>query len=86
MVTSSLPIAWTIVAFARSREIDVVDPALAGITLSLLAVIGDDARFPQWREQLAVAVTGCLVRASAASDKPPMYQLARARIKDTHST
>ena len=81
LLASSLPpILWSVVEFARHRRVDALSMmVLAGIVLSLLAVIGGGgAKFLQLRENLVTGVIALVFLGSAAIGKPLIYQLARA--------
>lgn len=82
MAASAPPIAWTIAEFARHRKLDALSIlVLTGIALSLLAFLGGGGvRALQLREQLVMAAIGLVFLASAAINRPLIYQLARARI------
>jgi hypothetical protein len=83
MAASSPPVIWSILEFARNRRVDAVSViVLAGIALSLLAVLGGgSARFLQLREALVAGLVGVGFLASAAIGKPLIYFLARARAR-----
>ncbi len=83
IASSAPPIAWSLFEFARKRRIDAVSMlVLAGIALSLLALIGGGgARFLQLREKLVTALIGFIFLGSAAIGRPLIYQLARASMR-----
>jgi hypothetical protein len=61
--------------------------ALAGIALPLLAFFGGGGvTFLRLRERLVTAVIGLIFLGSAASGRPLMYQLARARVRTRASS
>lgn len=80
LASSAPPIAWSLIEFARRRRIDALSIlVLAGIGLSLLAVVGGgSARFLQLREALVTGAIGAIFLGSAAIGRPLIYQLARA--------
>ncbi|HEX4159200.1 MAG TPA: VC0807 family protein [Rhizomicrobium sp.] len=80
IASSSPPILWSIVEFARHRRIDVLSIfVLLGIVLSLLAFFGGgSAKFLQLREKLVTAFFAALFLGSAAIGRPLIYELARA--------
>ena len=80
LLSSAPPIAWSLAEFARHRRVDALSMmVLAGIVLSLLAVIGGGgAKFLQLRENLVTGVIALVFLGSAAIGKPLIYQLARA--------
>ena len=80
LLSSVPPIVWSLVEFARHRRVDALSMmVLAGIVLSLLAVIGGGgAKFLQLRENLVTGVIALVFLGSAAIGKPLIYQLARA--------
>jgi hypothetical protein len=80
MASSVPPMLWSLAEFIGRRRIDALSMlVLAGITLSLLAMLGGgSARFLQLRENLVSALIGLLFLGSAAIGRPLIYQLARA--------
>lgn len=81
LLASSLPpIAWSLVEFARHRRVDALSVlVLAGIALSLLAMIGGGGvQFLQLREKLVTGVIGLAFVGSALIGKPLIYELALA--------
>ncbi|MGN6820418.1 MAG: VC0807 family protein [Sphingomonas sp.] len=83
LLSSAPPVAWSLVEFARHRRADALSMmVLAGIGLSLLAVIGGGgAKFLQLRENLVTGVIALVFLGSAAIGKPLIYQLARASMR-----
>lgn len=82
MASSVPPMLWAIVEFIRRRQLDAVSAmVLAGIALSLLAMIGSgSARFLQLRENLVTALIGLVFLGSVVIRRPVIYYLARAGI------
>lgn len=83
MASSGPPMLWAIVEFIRRRQLDAVSAlVLAGIALSLLAMIGSgSARFLQLRENLVTALIGLMFLGSVVVRRPLIYYLARAGIE-----
>jgi hypothetical protein len=84
LIAASAPsMLWSIIEFARKRRVDALSIlALAGIALSLLAMLGGGGvKFLQLRERLVTAVIGLVFLGSAAIGRPLIYQLARARVR-----
>jgi intracellular septation protein A len=83
LASSAPPIAWSLVEFARHRRVDALSVlVVAGIVLSLLAVIGGGgAKFLQLRENLVTGIIGLAFLGSALIGKPLIYQLARASMR-----
>ncbi len=80
LLSSAPPIVWSLIEFARHRRLDALSMmVLAGIALSLLAVIGGGgAKFLQLRENLVTGVIALVFLGSALIGKPLIYELARA--------
>ena len=80
IASSTPPILWSLVEFARSRRVDALSLlVLLGIGLSLLAYLGGGSvRLLQLREKLVTIVVGLVFLGSAAIGKPLMYELIRA--------
>ncbi|QDZ09100.1 hypothetical protein FPZ24_07685 [Sphingomonas panacisoli] len=81
LIASSVPpILWSLVEFARHRRVDAVSIlVLAGIVLSLLAMVGGGGvKFLQLREKLVTGVIGLVFLGSALIGRPLIYELARA--------
>jgi hypothetical protein len=78
--SSAPPVLWSVIEFLRARRIDAISMlVLAGIALSVLAVIGGGgARWLQLREKLVTAVIGLAFLVSAMIGRPLTYVLARA--------
>jgi hypothetical protein len=74
------PLGWSVVEFVRKRRVDILSMfILAGIVLSLLAVVGGGSvKFLQLRETLVTGVFGCAFLISALIRRPLIYELARA--------
>jgi hypothetical protein len=83
LVSSTPPIAWSLVEFARHRRVDALSLlVLSGIALSLLAMIGGGGvKFLQLREKLVTGVIGLAFVGSALIGKPLIYELARATMR-----
>jgi len=88
MASSAPPIAWSIIEFARKRQVDALSMlVLSGIALSLLAYLGGGSvRFLQLREKLVTVLIGFVFLGSAAIGKPLIYQLARATLQRRSSS
>jgi hypothetical protein len=82
IASSAPPIIWSLGLLAVKRKVDAVSMlVLAGIALSLLAVLGGGSvRFLQLREKLVTVTIGAAFVVSAAIRKPLIYYLARATI------
>ncbi|HEY1448951.1 MAG TPA: VC0807 family protein [Caulobacteraceae bacterium] len=82
IASSAPPIVWSLGLLAIKRRVDAVSMlVLAGIALSLLAVLGGGSvRFLQLREKLVTVTIGTAFVVSAAIRKPLIYYLARATI------
>ena len=80
LASSAPPIGWSLVEFARHRQVDALSLlVVCGIALSLLAMIGGGgAQFLQLREKLVTGVIGLAFVGSAMIGKPLIYELARA--------
>jgi hypothetical protein len=80
LASSAPPAAWSLIEFARTRRVDAISlMVLAGIVLSLLALVGGgSARFLQLRENLVTALVGLAFLGSAAIGRPIIYQFVRA--------
>lgn len=80
LASSAPPILWSLVEFIRHRRVDAVSMlVLAGIVLSLLAMIGGGGvKFLQLREKLVTGVIGLVFVGSALIGRPLIYELARA--------
>jgi uncharacterized membrane protein (DUF485 family) len=80
LASSAPPAAWSLIEFARKRRVDAISlMVLAGIVLSLLALIGGgSARFLQLRENLVTALVGLAFLGSAVIGRPIIYQFVRA--------
>jgi hypothetical protein len=76
------PMLWSLVEFARSRQIDALSVLIiVGIALSLVAALGGGgARWLQLRENVATALIGLAFLCSAAIGRPLIYTLARATL------
>jgi intracellular septation protein A len=85
MASSTPPILWSIVEFARRRRVDALSVlVLTGIALSLLAFVGGGGvRFLQLREQSVTGLIGLIFLGSAAVGRPLIYFLIRAMITRT---
>jgi len=83
LASSAPPILWSLIEFARHRRVDAVSVmAIAGIALSLLAMLGGGGvQFLQLREKLVTGVIGLAFLGSALIGKPLIYQLARASMR-----
>jgi hypothetical protein len=83
LLSSILPILWSIVEFFRHRRLDALSLlVICGIALSLLAMLGGGGvRFLQLREKLVTAVIGLVFLGSAAIGKPLVFELARATMR-----
>lgn len=81
--SSAPPTLWSLVEFARRRRIDALSVlVLAGIVLSLLAVLGGGgAQFLLLREKLVTGAIGLVFLGSALIGKPLVYELARANMR-----
>jgi hypothetical protein len=82
IASSGPPIVWSLSLLAIKRRVDALSMlVLAGIALSLLAVLGGGSvRFLQLREKLVTVTIGAAFLISAAIRKPLIYYLARATI------
>jgi hypothetical protein len=82
IASSGPPIVWSLGLLAVKRKLDALSMlVLAGIALSLLAVLGGGSvRFLQLREKLVTVAIGVVFLTSAAIRKPLIYYLARATI------
>jgi intracellular septation protein A len=82
IASSAPPIVWSLGLLAIKRKVDALSMlVLAGIALSLLAVLGGGSvRFLQLREKLVTVTIGAVFLISAAIRKPLIYYLARATI------
>ncbi len=80
LASSTPPILWSLVEFARHRRVDALSLlVLCGIALSLLAMLGGGGvQFLQLREKLVTGVIGLAFVGSALIGKPLVYELARA--------
>jgi len=80
LASSTPPIVWSVVEFARHHRVDALSLlVMSGIGLSLLAMIGGGgAKFLQLREKLVTGVIGLAFVGSALVGKPLIYELARA--------
>lgn len=80
LASSAPPIVWSVVEFIRHRKVDVISTVvLAGIVLSVLAFFGGGgARMLQLREKLVTGVFGLVFLASAAINRPLIYEFAKA--------
>lgn len=80
LASSVPPILWSLIEFLRHRRIDAVSMlVLAGIVLSLLAMVGGGGvKFLQLREKLVTGVIGLVFLGSALIGRPLIYELARA--------
>ncbi|WP_419826849.1 VC0807 family protein [Sphingomonas sp.] len=78
--SSAPPALWSLIEFMRRRRVDAISlMVLAGIVLSLLALVGGgSARFLQLRENLVTALVGIVFLGSAAIGRPIIYQFVRA--------
>ena len=83
LASSAPPILWSVIEFARHRRLDALSvPVVAGIALSLLALVGGGGgRFLQLREKLVTGVIGLASLGSALIGKPLIYELARASMR-----
>jgi hypothetical protein len=82
IASSGPPIVWSLGLLAVKRRLDALSMlVLAGIALSLLAVLGGGSvRFLQLREKLVTVAIGVVFLTSAAIRKPLIYYLARATV------
>ena len=82
IASSGPPVLWSLGLLAVKRKVDAISMlVLAGIALSLLAVLGGGSvRFLQLREKLVTVTIGAVFLISAAIRKPLIYYLARATI------
>ena len=80
MASSSPPILWSIIEFARKRRVDAISIlVITGIILSLLAFIGGGSvRLLQLRENIVSALIAIVFLGSVVIDKPIIFALARA--------
>ena len=80
LASSTPPLLWSLVEFARNRRIDALSLlALGGIALSLLAMLGGGGvRMLQLREKFVTAAIGFAFVGSTLVGKPLVYELARA--------
>jgi hypothetical protein len=83
IASSAPPTLWSLVEFARNRRIDALSVlVLAGIVLSLLAVLGGGGpQFLLLREKLVTGAIGLVFLVSALIGKPLVYELARANMR-----
>jgi hypothetical protein len=88
IASSAPPTVWSLALLAIKRRVDAVSMlVLAGIALSLLAVLGGGSvRFLQLREKLVTVTIGAAFVVSAAIRKPLIYYLARATITRRSAT
>ena len=82
IASSTPPIVWSLVEFARRRRVDALSIlVLSGIALSLLAYVGGGGvRMLQLREKLVTGLIGAIFLGSAAIRKPLIYELIRATL------
>jgi len=87
LLSSAPPIAWSLIEFARHRRADAVSMlVLAGIALSLLAMIGGGgAKFLQLREKLVTIIISFAFLGSAAIGRPLIYELAKANMRRSNN-
>lgn len=83
LASSAPPILWSLVEFARRRQLDALSLlVLCGIALSLLAMVGGGGiRFLQLREKMVTLAIGLAFLGSALIGKPLVYELARATMR-----
>ena len=83
IASSAPPILWSLITFARKRQVDFISAfVLAGIALSLLAMLGGGSvKFLQLREKLVTVVIGLAFIVSALVGRPLIYEFARASMK-----
>lgn len=88
LASSTPPILWSVVEFARHRRLDALSLlVLAGIGLSLLAMLGGGGvQFLQLREKLVTGLIGLVFVGSALIGKPLVYELARASMRRKSQT
>jgi putative Mn2+ efflux pump MntP len=87
IASSAPPIVWSLITFARKREVDFISAfVLLGIALSLLAMLGGGGvKFLQLREKLVTVIIGVAFLASALIKRPLIYEFARASMKRNQS-
>jgi hypothetical protein len=87
MASSGPPILWSLIVFARKRQVDFISGfVLAGIALSLLAMLGGGSvKFLQLREKLVTGLIGLGFLVSALIGKPMIYEFAKAGMKRSQS-
>ena len=83
LASSMPPITWSLVEFARRRQVDALSLlVVSGIALSLLAMLGGGGvQFLQLREKLVTGAIGLAFLFSALIGKPLIYELARATMR-----
>lgn len=83
LASSTPPIMWSLVEFARHRRVDALSVlVVSGIVLSLLAMLGGGGvRFLQLREKLVTGAIGLVFLGSAVIGRPLVYELARASMR-----
>jgi len=83
LASSGPPILWSLFEFPQHRRLDGLSAlVLAGIALSLLAMVGGGgARFLQLREKLVTGAIGLAFVGSALVGKPLFYQIARGSLR-----
>jgi hypothetical protein len=87
IASSAPPMLWSLITFARKREVDFISAfVLAGMALSLLAMLGGGGvKFLQLREKLVTVIIGFLFLVSALIKRPLIYEFARAGMKRNQS-
>jgi hypothetical protein len=86
IASSSPPVLWSLIEFARHRKVDALSMLVVlGIALSLLAFWGaGSVRLLQLRERLVTVVVGFVFLVSAAIGRPLMYEIIRAFLARTN--
>jgi hypothetical protein len=80
MISAVVPLAWSLVEFARNRKIDVISVlVLGGIGLSLVAIaFGGSPKLLLFRESLVTGTIGLVLIGSAIIRRPLMRVLVTA--------
>jgi hypothetical protein len=80
MISAAVPLAWSLIEFARNRKIDVISIlVLSGIGLSLVAIaFGGSPRLLLFRESLVTGLIGLVMIGSAIIRRPLMRVLVTA--------
>jgi hypothetical protein len=80
MISAAVPLAWSLIEFARNRKIDVISIlVLSGIALSLVAIaFGGTPRLLLFRESLVTGLIGLVMIGSAIVRRPLMRVLVTA--------